>query len=227
MLQEKEKQDRLEEDNDGAVATEDQQLIPASSCSSSEGDAMDKPPPAKKGTCILCACVTNLHKLVSFLSVVRKEVPFRVKRNFDILRGRFATMFVRTYAIMQNCSLREMKDYLFAGFREMRSEIEPVNSMDELKSILLKRCSFTDYTILEDLADHLQLADAQKLLSDYTKFRDWMYGKILAEDFPVAAIDERMKDHETKVCLHCESILTKSLSWRNFGINRRLSLRWK
>ena len=132
--------------------------------------------------------------------IVRKEVPFRVKRNFDILRGRFGAIFLRTFKIMEACNWREMKDYLFAGFKEMRNELETIKSMDELKDLLLKKSSFTDYTIMEDLADYLQLADAQKILSEYAQFRDRMYGKILAEDFAVAAIDEHIKDHETKVC---------------------------
>ena len=101
--------------------------------------------------------------------------------------------------------MEEMKVYLFAGFKEMRSEIETVTSMDELRNFLLTKSSFTDYTILEDLADFLQLADAQKFLNEYTTFRDRMYGKILAEDFAVVAIDEHIKDHETKVSLQYES----------------------
>ena len=100
-----------------------------------------------------------------------------------------------------------MKDYLFAGFKEMRNEIDLVKSMDELKDLLLKKSSFIDYTIMEDLADYLQLADAQKILSEYTQFRDRMYGKILAEDFAVAAVDEHIKDHETKVCCVCEAFV--------------------
>ena len=139
-----------------------------------------------------------------FISVVRKEVPFRVKRNFDILRGRFGGVFIKTFNLMKTCSLEEMRDYLFAGFKEMRSEIKMIASMDELKYFLLEKSSFTDYTIMEDLAEYLRLVDAQKYLSEYTTFRDRMYGSILAEDFAVAAIDEHTKDHETKVCSQSE-----------------------
>ena len=101
-----------------------------------------------------------------------------------------------------------MKVYLFAGFKEMRSEIEAITSMDELRSFLVRKSSFTDYTMMEDLAKFLQLSDAQMFLNEYTTFRDRMYGKILAEDFAVAAIDEYLKDHQTKVCLQCESACT-------------------
>ena len=109
--------------------------------------------------------------------------------------------------------MEQMKDYLFAGFKEMRGEIDTITSMDEMKSFLLGKSSFTDYTIMEDLAEFLQLDEAQKLLNEYTTFRDRMYENILAEDFGVAALDEHIKDHETKVCIHymCIICYTKSL----------------
>ena len=110
---------------------------------------------------------------------------------------------------MKTCDLEKMKDYLFAGFRETRDEIEMITSMDELKNLLMRNSSFADYTIMEDLAEFLQLADAQNFLNQYAAFRDKMYGKILAEDFAASAIEEHIKDHETKVCLQCESIVTK------------------
>ena len=103
---------------------------------------------------------------------------------------------------MKTCNLEEVKDYLFAGFKEMRGEIDTIKSVDDLKRLLMRRSSFTDYTIMEDLAEFLQLADAQRFLSEYTTFRDRMYNKILAEDFAIAAIDEHIKDNETNVCLH-------------------------
>ena len=112
---------------------------------------------------------------------------------------------------MKTCNLEEMKDYLFAGFREMRHEIEMIKCMDDLKKFLLRKCSFMDYTIMADLAEHLQLPDAQKFWNEYTTFQEEMYEQILAEDFVVEAINENIKDHETKVCLHCESIVMKSL----------------
>ena len=127
-----------------------------------------------------------------------------MKRNFDILRGRYGGTFIRVFNVMKTCDLEVMKDYLFAGFKEMRSEIEMIKCVDELKSLLLKKSSFTDYTVMEDLVDFLQLDDAQKFLNEYTTFRDRMYGKILAEDFAVAALDEHIKDHETKVCSYQE-----------------------
>ena len=146
----------------------------------------------------------------SFLPVVRKEVPYRVMRNFDVLRGKFGGVFIRAFNLMKTCDLEEMKEYLFAGFKEMRDEIKEIKSMDELKSLLLRKSSVTDYTIMEDLAEFFQLADARKFLNEFTAFRDETYGKILAEDFAVAAIDEHMKDHETQVYLQCESLVKKS-----------------
>ena len=60
-LQEKVKQDRLGEDSDAASVTEDQQLSPAPSCSSTEGDTVHKDSSAKEGTCISSTGVTKLH----------------------------------------------------------------------------------------------------------------------------------------------------------------------
>ena len=134
---------------------------------------------------------------------MRIEVPFRVKRNFDILRARFGGVFIRVFDLMQTCNLEKTKVYLFAGLKEMNDEIEAITSIDELRNFLLEKSSFADYTIMEELAEFLQLADAQRFLKEYTTFQDRMYEKILAEDFAVAAIDEHIKDHETKVCLHC------------------------
>ena len=166
-------------------------------------------------TCMMCTCVAKLYiDYYTFFSIniVRKEVPFSVKRNFDILRGRYGGTFIRVFDLIKTCNLEAVKDYLFVGFKEMRGEIETIKSVDDLKGLLVRRSSFTDYTIMEDLAEFLQLADAQKFLSEYSTFRDKMYDKILAEDFAVAAIDEHIKDNQSKVSPHFNSTFVKSLN---------------
>ena len=78
-----------------------------------------------------------------------------------------------------------------------------------LKGVLEQKSSFINYAIMEDLAEFLQLVDAQKIWREYTKFRNGVYREILGEHFAVAAIDEHIKDRETKVCLYCESLVMK------------------
>ena len=133
-------------------------------------------------------------------------------------------MFVHTFNILKTASLKETKDYLSVGFKEMRNEIESIESTTELRYFLVNKSSFTDYNIMEYLAESLQLANAQNHLNEYTTFRDRMYEKILQENFAIAAIAQYIKDHETKVCLHSESLLMISLFVSNFVIFHRLSL---
>ena len=104
---------------------------------------------------------------------------------------------------MKTCGLKNLKEYLFAAFEEMRDEIEKIKSANELKILLLKKSCFTNYNVLEQLACHFRLAGVQKKLSDFEAFRGEKYGKILAENFAVVAVDEYMKDRETPVCYEC------------------------
>ena len=168
--------------------------------------------PQKKVLLYHLLVLTTLQTNFFSMYVVRKEVPITVKRKFDTLRGRYGGTFISVFNLMKVCDLEEMKDYFFAGFEETREEVETIKSVDELKNFLMRRSSFDDCTILEDLTEFLQLADGQKFLKEYTTFRDSMYEKILAEDFALEVKDEHIKNKETKVCLHCESLSVKSVS---------------
>ena len=126
-----------------------------------------------------------------------------VQSEFDSLRGRFGAVFIEVFDILKMCSLENIKRYLRVAFQETRGEVEMIKSADELETLLMKKSCFSNYNMLEQLVYHLQLADAQKKLSEYKAFRDEKYGKILAEDFAIEAVNESMKDHETQVCCEC------------------------
>ena len=153
--------------------------------------------PKEVGNCVLKR-YTN-YKLL-FLSAVRKQVPVNVQSELNSLRGRFGTVFLAVFSIVKTCSLEEMKDFLSAAFEELSEEVEMITSEDQLKVLLRKKSSFSNYSIVEELVTHLDLADAKKKLSDFEAFRDEKYKKILAERFAAEVADEYMKNPETQVC---------------------------
>lgn len=134
---------------------------------------------------------------------MKKHVPVSVQRVFYSLRGRFGTVFLEVFSLVETCSLEKTKAYLYAAFEELRGEVEMIKSTDELSILLLNKCHFSNYNILKELVTHLDLADAQEKLSEYEKFRDEKYGKILAEHFAIETTEEYMKDNETQVCCEC------------------------
>ena len=130
---------------------------------------------------------------------MRRPVPFRVKRNFDILRTRFGAIFTRAFKVIKEEDLVAMKKFLSAAFQDTRDEIEDVESMEHLEKFLLDHTSFTDFPMLEGLAYNFELETVEKELVSFVEYRSKMYEKILADDFDVAGIDEYVKDSQTKV----------------------------
>ena len=131
---------------------------------------------------------------------MRREVPFRVKRNFDILRTRFGAIFMRAFDVIKEKDLVAMKRFLSAAFQDTRDQVEDVESMNQLEKFLLDHTLFTDFPMLEGLAYTFELKAVEKELVSFTEYRSKMYTKILAQDFDVAGIDECIKDSQTKVC---------------------------
>ena len=131
---------------------------------------------------------------------MRREVPFRVKHNFDILRNRFGAIFMRAFNVIKEEDLVAMKRFLSAARQDVRDQIEDVESMEQLERFLLDHTSFTDFPMLEGLAYTFKLKAVEKELVSFTEYRSKMYKKILAKDFDVAGIDECIKDTQTKVC---------------------------
>ena len=134
------------------------------------------------------------------LITVRRDVPFRVKHNFDILRNHFAAIFVRAFKIIKEEDLTAIKKFLSAVSQDTREEVKDLESMEQLEQFLLNHTSFTDFPMLEGLAYNFGRKEVEKELASFTKYRSKMCAQILAEDFDVAGIDECIKYSQTKVC---------------------------
>ena len=133
-------------------------------------------------------------------STVRREVPFRVKHNFDILRTRFGAILVRALKVIKEEDLTALKMFLSAAFQDTQDQVRDLKSMDQLERFLLAHASFTDFSMLEGLAYAFELKGVEKELVSFIEYRSKMYKKILAQDFDIAGIDEGIKDSQTKVC---------------------------
>ena len=134
-----------------------------------------------------------------FHVTVRKEVPFRVKHKFDILQTRFGAIFFRAFKIIKEEDLTALKKFLSAAFRDTRDQVRDLESMDQLEEFILDHSSFTDFTMLEGVANTFDLEKIEKELNSFTEYRNKMYGQILAEDFEAAGINECVKDSQTQV----------------------------
>ena len=134
-----------------------------------------------------------------FHVTVRKDVSFRVKRKFDILQTRFGAIFVRAFKIIKDKDLTALKKFLSAAFRDTRDQVRVLKSMDQLEEFLLDHSSFTDFPMLEAVANHFKLEKIEKELNSFTEYRNKMYGQLLAEDFEAAGINDCVKDSQTQV----------------------------
>ena len=108
-----------------------------------------------------------------------------------------------TISAIQEKDLVALKKYLSTAFQETRSEVENLESMEQLEKFLRDHTSFTDFPMLEGLAYAFKLKEAEKGLDSFTEFRSKMYAKMLAKDFDLAGIDECIKESQTKVCCRC------------------------
>ena len=67
----------------------------------------------------------------------KKEVPYMVKRKFDILQTRFGAIFVRAIEIIKEKNLIALKKFLSTAFRDTRDRVRDLESMDQLEEFLL------------------------------------------------------------------------------------------
>ena len=130
---------------------------------------------------------------------VKREVPFMVKRKFDILQTRFGAIFIRAFKLIKEEDLIALKKFLSASFRDTRDEVRDLESMEQLEEFLLDHTSFTDFPMLEALANDFGLEKVEKELVSFIEYRNKMYGQLLAEDFELAGINECVKDSQTEV----------------------------
>ena len=144
--------------------------------------------------------ITKDECCVLWFMTERQEVPFMVKRKFDILQTRFGAIFVRAIKIIKEEDLMALKKFLSAAFRDTRDQVKPLESMEQLEEFLLDHTSFTDFPMLEALAHNFGLEKVEKELNSYTEYRNKMYSQLLAEDFEHAGINECVKDDQTEVC---------------------------
>ena len=143
--------------------------------------------------------ITKIEHSVLLYMTERREVPFRVKRKFDILQTRFGAIFVRAFEIIKEEDLTTVKKFLSAAFRDTRNEMKLLESMEHLEEFLLDHTSFTDFPMLEALAHNFGLEKVEKELDSYTEYRNKMYSQLLAEDFELAGINGCVKDSQTEV----------------------------
>ena len=123
-----------------------------------------------------------------------------VKRKFDILQTRFGAIFFRAIKMIKEEDLTALKTYLSAAFRDTRDQVKDLESMDQLQEFLLDHSSFTDFPMLEGLANCFDLEKVDKELVSFIEYRNKMYGQLLAEDFELAGINQCVKDSQTEVC---------------------------
>ena len=94
---------------------------------------------------------------------MRREVPFRVKRNFDILRNRFGAIFMRAFNVIKEQDLVAMKRFLSAARQDVRDQLEDVESMEQVgEDFYCDHTSFTDFPMLEGLAYTFELKAVEK-----------------------------------------------------------------
>ena len=129
----------------------------------------------------------------------RKEVPYMVKRKFDILQNRFGAIFFRAMKIIKEEDLTALKKFLSAAFQDNRDQVRDLESMDQMEEFLLDHSSFTDFPMLEGLANCFDLEKVNKELVSFTEYRSKMYRQLLAEDFELAGINQCVKDSQTEV----------------------------
>ena len=107
------------------------------------------------------------------------------------MRFKFACMFEKVMQELTDAvKLDTIKKLLSLWNRDLKDELAAVQTVDRLSEIIRDNCSFTNYSILRELAHKLKNDSALSQIEAYTKKRDEYYGRVLAEDFAKVAMEQ-------------------------------------
>ena len=118
-------------------------------------------------------------------------VGLHVQEEFERIRFKFAIMFKNVMEeLTKGVELDTIKELFGFWDPDLKTELDAVQTMKALIAIVRDNCSFTNYSILTELAQELKNNSALSEIKAYTKERDEYYGRVLAEDFAKVAMEK-------------------------------------
>ena len=94
------------------------------------------------------------------------------------------------HELTKDVELDTIKELLENWNLDLTAELADVQTMKALIKIIRYNCSFTNYSILTELAEKFKNNSALSKIDAYTEKRDDYYKKVLAEDFAKIAMEK-------------------------------------
>ena len=121
-----------------------------------------------------------------FLLLPHAEVDVgpHVQEEFERMRFRFGVMLLEVMEeLTKAAELDAIKKVLRLWNRDLKTKLDTVKTTEALIEIVRDNCSFTNYSIVTELAEHLNSDSALRKIKAYTEKRDEYYERVRAEEF--------------------------------------------
>ena len=114
-----------------------------------------------------------------------------VQDEFERMRLKFGDMFGEVMQeLTKDVELDSIKELLENWNLDLTAELADVQTMKALIKIIRCNCSFTNYSILTELAEKFKNDSALSKIKAYTEKRDDYYKRVLAEEFAKVAMEK-------------------------------------
>ena len=119
------------------------------------------------------------------------DVGPHVQEEFDRIRFKFGVMLLEVMEeLTKAAEMDTIKRLLGLCNRDLKAELDTVQTTEALIETVRDYCSFTNYSIVTALAEHLNSESALSKIKEYTEKRNEYYGSVLAEDFAKVAMKQ-------------------------------------
>ena len=88
---------------------------------------------------------------------------------FTAMRAKFGRTFLRVQDVIESSqpSIERLKRFLKFTYSELTSQLSATSSIDDILSIVQKKCSLIDIKLLEEIVEEFELKEAEKHISTY------------------------------------------------------------
>ena len=88
---------------------------------------------------------------------------------FTAMRTKFGRTFLRVQDVIESCqpSIERLKRFLKFTYSELTSQLSATSTIDDILSIVQKKCSLINIKLLEEIVEEFELKEAEKHISAY------------------------------------------------------------
>lgn len=117
-----------------------------------------------------------------------------------MMQAHFGRMLRKVISIIiEKISLEEIVQDLTVSYQRMRDALKSVKSSESLVKVVGDNSAFTNFPVVEGLADVYEVEEAMELISSFKERRAKFYTNLKAKDFIKLSVEAHTSDSHAQV----------------------------